>query len=37
MFGYATVVRSLTQGRGTYTMEPCEYRPVPAQERELLC
>jgi len=29
MFGYSTTVRSLTQGRGSYTMEPCEYRPAP--------
>ncbi|MEW6355745.1 MAG: elongation factor G [Planctomycetota bacterium] len=31
MFGYATAVRSLTQGRATYTMEPREYRSVPKQ------
>jgi len=30
LFGFATKLRSLTQGRGTYTMEPLEYRPVPA-------
>jgi len=32
MFGYATGLRSLTQGRGTYSMEPLEYRPVPANQ-----
>ena len=29
MFGYTTVLRSMTQGRGTSSMEPLEYRPLP--------
>ncbi|MFO8081612.1 MAG: elongation factor G [Armatimonadota bacterium] len=37
MFGYATALRSLTQGRATYNMEPHSYEPVPAdQQQELL-
>ncbi len=27
MFGYSTAVRSLSQGRAGYTMEPLEYAP----------
>jgi elongation factor G len=29
MFGYSTTVRSLTQGRATYTMEPSFFQEVP--------
>ncbi|MFB0526177.1 MAG: hypothetical protein ACETVO_01745, partial [bacterium] len=28
MFGYATSLRSLTQGRATYSMEPSHYEEV---------
>ena len=34
MFGYATDVRSRTQGRATYTMQFSQYAPVPAQLAE---
>ena len=30
MFGYATDLRSKTQGRATYTMQFAHYEPVPA-------
>ena len=34
MFGYATTLRSLTQGRGTYTMEFGHYAEVPKPIQE---
>ncbi|MHC4874035.1 MAG: elongation factor G [Planctomycetota bacterium] len=34
MFGYATVTRSLSQGRATYSMEPCAYAIVPKQRAQ---
>jgi len=36
MFGYATNLRSLTQGRGTFTMEFDHYEEVPATWRRRL-
>ena len=34
MFGYATVLRSGTQGRGQYSMEPSHYSEVPKSVQE---
>ena len=34
--GYATVIRSLTQGRGSFYMEPSHYDPVPRDIQEQL-
>jgi len=36
MFGYATSIRSLSQGRASYTMEPAFYQQVPAHLVEKL-
>ena len=37
MFGYSTTVRSMSQGRASYAMEPLTYRPVPGNiAKELL-
>ena len=34
MFGYATDLRSRTQGRATFTMQFSQYAPVPAHISE---
>ena len=36
MFGYATDMRSKTQGRGAYTMEPSHYAEVPKSIQEAI-
>jgi elongation factor G len=36
MFGYATSVRSMSQGRATYTMEFAKYQEVPANVSQVL-
>ncbi|MCI8980159.1 MAG: elongation factor G [Clostridia bacterium] len=36
MFGYATVLRSGTQGRGQYSMEPSHYSEVPRSVQETI-
>jgi len=35
-FGYATALRSLTQGRASYSMEPSHYQEVPKSLKEKL-
>jgi len=37
MFGYSTVLRSMTSGRATYTMEPSHFARVPAKIQEEIC
>lgn len=34
MFGYSTQLRSLSQGRATYVMEPSHFEPVPSKIQE---
>jgi elongation factor G len=34
MFGYSTAVRSLSQGRAGFSMQPSGFRPVPPEELE---
>jgi len=36
LFGYATDLRSKTQGRATYSMEFAHYREVPAEMQNIL-
>ena len=36
MFGYATDIRSASQGRATFTMEPLKYSEVPANVAEAI-
>jgi elongation factor G len=36
MFGYATDMRSATQGRATYSMEFAQYKQVPANVAEAI-
>lgn len=36
MFGYVTNLRSMTEGRGTFTMTPFEYQIVPKNVAETI-
>lgn len=36
MFGYSTMVRSMTQGKATFSMEFCAYRQAPANIQQKL-
>ena len=35
MFGFSTALRSLTQGRGSFSLEPSDYRPIPEHQEAL--
>ncbi len=35
-FGYASILRSITQGRGSYTLEPCDYRQITEEMKARL-
>ena len=35
-FQYSTTLRSLTQGRATFSMEPSEYMPVPRSLQDVI-
>jgi elongation factor G len=35
-FQYSTTLRSLTQGRANFSMEPCEYMPVPRSLQDVI-
>lgn len=37
MFGYSTVLRSMSSGRATYTMEPSHFEKVPTKIQEEIC
>jgi elongation factor G len=34
MFGYSMAVRSLSQGRASFSMEPLKYGPAPAEVQQ---
>ena len=36
MFGYSTAIRSISQGRASYSMEPLEYAAAPESMLEIL-